>query len=86
MFEQKCKDIDISPRFSEMTDMSRLRTCRFLKDMFCYETYLNDYLMTIYKQMLAKVRGGLLDFRTNTGRFQSMSFNERICQVCYPDI
>ena len=66
--------------------MSRLRTYRILKDRFCYETYLNDNLITLYKQMLVKFRGGLLELRANTGRFESIPFNERICQVCNSDI
>ncbi|MEW8546516.1 MAG: reverse transcriptase family protein, partial [Candidatus Thiodiazotropha sp.] len=41
IFEQKLKDIDISIWFSEVADMSRLRTYRILKDRFCCETYLN---------------------------------------------
>ena len=86
MFEQKLKDIDINVWFSEVADMSRLRTYRILKDRFCYETYLNDNLITLYKQMLVKFRGGLLELRANTGRFESIPFNERICQVCNSDI
>ena len=31
-------------------------------------------------------RGGLLELRANTGRFESIPFNERICQVCNSDI
>ena len=68
MFEQKLKDIDINVWFSEVADMSRLRKYRILKDRFCYETYLNDNLITLYKQML-KFRGGLLELRANMGRF-----------------
>lgn len=66
--------------------MSRLRTYRILKDRFCYETYLNYNLTIMYKQMLIKFRGGLLDLRTNTSRFESSPFHQSIPQVCSSDI
>lgn len=36
--------------------------------------------------MLIKFRGGLLDLRANEGRFDSIPFHERICQVYNSDI
>lgn len=48
LFEQKLQFIDISPCFPELADICRLRTCRILKDSFCYETYLYDTLIIMY--------------------------------------
>ena len=85
-FEQKEKDIDISLWFMEVTDMNRLRTYRILKDRFCFEDYLNDNMCVSYKQLFVKFRGGLLDLKANTGRFEGIPYHERICQVCNSDI
>ena len=85
-FEQKEKDFDISLWFMEITDMNRLRTYRILKDRFCFEDYLNDNMCASYKQLFVKFRGGLLDLKANTDRFEGIPYHERICQVCSSDI
>ena len=66
--------------------MDRLRTYRILKDRFCFEDYLNDNMNASYKQLFIKFRCGLLDLRVNTGRNESLAYNDRICQVCNADI
>ena len=63
-----------------------LRTYRILKDRFCFEAYLNDNIFISYKQLLVKFRGGLLGLRANTGRVESIPYNERICPICKSDI
>lgn len=85
-FEQKLTDIDISFWYSEVENMSRLRTYRILKARFCCESFLQDNLFQTHKQILVKFRGGLLDFRVNTGRFESVPYDQRICPICKSEI
>ena len=85
-FDQREKDIDISLWSIDLTDMDRLRTYRILKDRFCFEDCLNDNMNASYKQLFIKFRCGLLDLRVNTGRIESLAYNDRICQVCNSDI
>ena len=42
--------------------------------------------MGFNKQLFVKFRGGLLDLKANTGRFEAIRFHERICQVSNSDI
>ena len=66
--------------------MKRLRTYRIMKDRFCFEYYLNDNMCASYKQLFVKFRGGLLDPKANTGRFEAIPYHEIVCQVCNSDI
>ena len=43
-------------------------------------------MCALYKQLFVKFIGGLLDFKSNTGRFEAIPYHERICQICNSDI
>ena len=66
--------------------MKRLRTFRIMKDRVCFEDSLNDNMCASYKQLFVKFRGGLLDLKANTDRFEAIPYHERVCQICNSDI
>ena len=42
--------------------------------------------ITSYKQILVKFRGGLLDLRANSERFENMPLEDRTCNLCNMEV
>lgn len=65
-----------------MDNMDRLLgTYKNLKTNFGCECYLKEISISSYKQVLVKFRGGLLDLRANSGRFENILLEDRICNL-----
>ena len=77
-FKERNRDIDISCWYN---DMDRLRTYKILKTNFGCERYLKEISISSYKQVLVEFRGGLLDLRANSGRFENILLEDRICNL-----
>ena len=69
-----------------MHNMDRLLTYKILKTNSGCERYLKEISISSYKQVLVKFRGGLLDLRANSGRFENMTFEDRICNLCNMEV
>ena len=62
--------------------MGKLRTYKLLKEDLICESYLNEININSYRKIMTKLRGGLLELRANTGRYENLAYEERICLVC----
>ena len=61
--------------------MSKLRTYKQLKENLVCEFYINEIHNSLYKKVMAQLRGGFLELRANTGRYENISYEERLCLV-----
>ena len=66
--------------------MDRSRTYKILKTHFGCECYLKEISISSNKQVLAKFRGGLLDLRANSGRFENMQLEDRTHNLCNMEV
>ena len=80
-FKERNRDIDISCLLNDIHNMDKLRTYKILKTNFGCERYLKEISISSYKQVLVKFRGGLLDLRANSGRFENMPLEDRTCNL-----
>ena len=85
-FKERNRDIDISCLFNDIHNMDRLRTYKILKTNFGCERYLKEISISSYKQVLVKFRGGLLDLRANSGRFENIPLEDRTCNLCNMEV
>ena len=53
-----------------------------MKTNFGCEFYLKEISISSYKQVLVKFRGGLLDLRATSGRFENIPLEDRTCNLC----
>ena len=83
---QRLKDIDILCWRNDIEEMNKLRTYRLFKENLICENYLNEINIISYRKALTKLRGGLLDLRANTGRYENINYNDRICKMCNDSI
>ena len=85
-FKQRLKDMDMQSLNMDIQDMDRLRTYKILKVKFGTESYLFNIKNTILRTLFTKFRGGLLKLEGNMGRYPRVSFDARICPLCYSDV
>ena len=85
-FKERNRDIDIICWYNDMDNMDRLRTYKILKTNFGCERYLKEMSISNYKQVLVEFRGGLLDLRANSGRFENILLEDRICILCNREV
>ena len=81
-FTQRLFDIDIHAWRYDVQDMNKLRTYNLLKEDLVCEYYLNEIDINLYRKVMTQFRGGLLDLRAQTGRYEKISYEERICPLC----
>ena len=81
-FKERNRDIDIGSWQHDVQNMDSLRTYKLLKTYFGCERYLKDIKTSSFKQILVKFRGGLLDLRANSGKFEGLSIERRFCKLC----
>ena len=87
MFEEGLFDTHIQSWRYEIEDMTKLRTYKLLKENLICEDYLNEIDIASYRKILTKLRGSLLrDLRANTGRYEYIPFEDRICSLCTSSI
>ena len=67
-------------------EMNKLRTYRLLKENLTCEIYLYEINIATYRKAITKLRGGLLDLRANTGRYENIPYEDRICLMCKTSI
>ena len=82
IFKQRVFDIDYQAWRGDVEDMGKLRTYKLLKEDLICESYLNEINISSYRKIMTKLRGGLLELRANTGRYENLAYEERNCLVC----
>ena len=65
---------------------NKLRTYRQFKETFAVETYVTSTLPLRHRSALAKFRCGTAPLRLETGRYENIPENLRICPLCKLDI
>ena len=81
-FKERNRDIEIGSWQHDVQNMDSLRTYKLLKTDFGCERYLKDIKTSSFKQIPVKFRGGLLDLRANSGKFEGLSIERRFCKLC----
>ena len=61
---------------------NKLRTYCTLKSTFCSEKYVYNILPKSHRSALAQFRSGTAPIRLETGRYEGLPVEERICFVC----
>ncbi len=86
MYLNRCLDVGKQDLMSDIATMDRLRTYNLIKTDFGIESYLINIKQGWLRALLAKFRGGLLDLRGNSGRYDSTPLFERVCPLCNADV
>ena len=60
----------------------KLRFYKLFKDCFTVEKYLSMNLSSSERSLLAQIRLGILPLHIETGRFNNIELNERVCNIC----
>lgn len=61
---------------------NKLRTYRTFKNIYHVEKYCKDNLPFPHRSSLAKFRCGVAPIRLETGRYENLQENQRICPLC----
>lgn len=65
---------------------NKLRTYRLFKDSYNTENYCKIPLPFSHRSAFAKFRCGVAPLRIETGRYENVSVNERVCSVCTNEV
>ena len=61
---------------------NKLRTYRKFKQVFETETYIKTSMLHSRRSALAKFRCGVAPIRLETGRYEGLNVEDRLCQYC----
>lgn len=61
--------------------MSKHRTYKLLKEDLICEFYLTEIHTYLYRKVMSQLRGGFLELRANTGRYENISYEESLPSV-----
>ena len=67
---------------NKIKDIPKLRTYISFKNQYETENYVKSYLPKQERSFLAQLRCGVLPIRIETGRFNGLKPEERVCQLC----
>ena len=76
------KSKEIEQWHANIKSMDKLRTYQTFKWEFGTEKYVSTLLSKRHRSFLAQFRSGILPLRIETGRFQNVPIQERICILC----
>ena len=65
---------------------NKLRTYRLFKKDFLTEAYLKSILNFKHRSAIAKFRCGVAPIRLETGRYEHLNVDERICPICKTEV
>lgn len=82
ILKQRLFDIEIQSWRCDVQEMDKLRTYEILKENLVCEFYLNEKIIAPYRHVMSKLRGGFLDLRVHTGRYENTPYEDRMCPVC----
>jgi len=79
---QTLKDVSLQNWTSELRESNRLSNYNLIKSHFGLEPYLNQSRQYHHRSLLIRFRGGLLPLMCNSGVYQSVPWEQRICPLC----
>ena len=87
-FKQRCVDMDIQSWHGNVLDFGSLRTYRIVKESLQFEDYVDMKISDEFRNLFTRIRGGLLNIRSNTGRWHEngLCYERRICQFCNQNV
>ena len=65
---------------------NKLRTYKLFKTTFQMEQYCKTIMPTSHRSAFAKFRCGVAPLRLETGRYEGLTVNERVCPFCRTQI
>ena len=71
---------------SEITNKPKLRSYQNWKKEYETEKYIALNLSRQERSFIAQFRGGVLPIRIETGRFQRIPVEDRICELCGQEV
>ena len=69
-------------QFQPVENTGKLRTFRKIKKYFEYEKYLNKISNFKYRQAITKLRISAHKLTVETGRYNNVPYNDRLCRLC----
>jgi hypothetical protein len=78
--------IKTSVRHQDIGNINKLRTYITFKKYFCTEKYVNIVTNRQHRSILAQFRCGVLPLKVETGRFQNIPLEYRLCTLCDQDV
>ena len=82
LVQSKLNDLMHEQWSNEVHNKPKLRTYVQIKDTFEPEPYVLSNISRQRKSLLAQIRLGILPIKIETGRFRSLSVDQRICELC----
>ena len=79
---------DAVNRFSSINGNGRnkLRTYSTFKSEYCIENYCKSIMPLKHRSAMAKLRCGVTPLRNESGRYENLREDQRICPICKSDI
>ena len=65
---------------------NKLRTCNTFKSDYCIGTYCKMIMPLKHRSAMAKFRCGIAPLRIETGKYENLREDQRICPICKSDI
>ncbi len=65
---------------------NKLHTSRLFKNDFLTEPYLKCIMNFKHRSAIAKFRSGVAPIRLETGRYEHLNADERVCHVCNTEV
>jgi hypothetical protein len=72
--------------YGKMTQSAKLRTYRLFKDYCKPSAYVRTVYNKNYRSALSKFRCGVAPIRLETGRYEHLQIDERICPTCNVEV
>ena len=75
-----------SDRGASTSGMNKLRIYKRFKDTYEVEAYVKTVMPRCHRSALAKFRCGVAPIRVETGRYERLPLNIRLCPFCNAEI
>lgn len=79
---QKCFDYDQVLWRERSLSKAKLRTYNSFKEYLCTEKYVKSNLNRKERSLIAQLRLGILPLKLETGRFEKLPLENRLCEFC----
>ena len=75
-----------SDRGASTSGMNKLKTYKLFKDTYEVEAYVKTVMPRCHRSALARFRCGVASIRVETGRYERLPLDERLCPFCNAEI
>ena len=75
-----------SDRCASTSGMNKLRTYKLFKDTYGVEAYVKTVMPQCHRSALAKFRCGVAPIKVESGRYERLPLDERLCPFCNAEI